>query len=54
MTDLARVVVLARPVAIAGYEWATMSYWHVRDGSVAYHCGTIPASLPTEVRFVLP
>lgn len=53
MTDLTRVVVLARPVAIAGYDWATMGYAHVKDGSVAYYCGNTASVLPTEVRFVL-
>lgn len=54
MIDLTRVVVLARPVAIAGYDWATMGFAHVKDGYAAYYCGNTASVLPTEVRFVLP
>jgi hypothetical protein len=54
LTDLTRVVVLARPVAIAGYDWATMGFSHVKDGYAAYYCGNSVTVLPTEVRFVLP
>jgi hypothetical protein len=54
MQDLARVIGMARPVAIAGYDWGTISFVHIKDGAVAYYCGNTPNSIPTEVRFVLP